>query len=86
MGDELVDLLERARIEQEFDPLARRQLAGLVLLAEPILAAAELRAALQLFEILERVHLRLHRLRLLPVLQELFEPDVGQRMPEHAIR
>ena len=31
MGDELVDFLERAGIEQEVDPLAGRQLAGLVL-------------------------------------------------------
>ena len=44
MGDELVELLERAGIEQQLDPLARRQLAGGVLAIEPRLAAAELRA------------------------------------------
>ena len=52
MRDELVELFERARIEQEIDPLARGQLAGLVLAAQPLLAAALLGAA---FEIRERV-------------------------------
>ena len=37
---QLVELLERARIEQQLDPLARRELAGLVLALLAILAAA----------------------------------------------
>ena len=37
VGDELVDLLERARVEQQLDALARGQLAGGVLAVEPIL-------------------------------------------------
>ena len=51
--DELVDLLEGPGIEQQIDALARGQLAGFVLPAEAILAAAQFRAALQLFEMLE---------------------------------
>jgi hypothetical protein len=54
--DELVDLLERAGIEQQVDPLARGQLAGLVLLAQAGLAAAEFGAALELLEMLQLVH------------------------------
>jgi hypothetical protein len=42
--DELVDLLERPGIEEQVDPLAGGELAGLVLAAEPILAAAQLGA------------------------------------------
>lgn len=53
MRDELVDLLERPWIEEEVDPLARRQLAGFVLPSQPILAAAELGAALEIVQILE---------------------------------
>ncbi len=45
--DELVDLLERARIEQQLHPLARGELAGLVLALVARLAAAELRSALE---------------------------------------
>ena len=52
MRDQLVDLLKRPRIEQAFNPLARRQLACLVLLAEPIVSAAQFRAQLQLFEMI----------------------------------
>jgi hypothetical protein len=53
MGDELVDFLKRAGIEQQIDPLARRELPGLVLPAQPILAASELRAALEILEVSE---------------------------------
>jgi hypothetical protein len=51
MGDELVRLLERAGIEEQIDALARRELAGLVLPAQPVLAAPTLGAALELFEV-----------------------------------
>ena len=52
MGDERVDLVEGAGIEQQRDALARGELAGLVLTAKPILAAAELGATEQLAEAL----------------------------------
>jgi hypothetical protein len=52
VGDELVDLVERARIEEEIDPLARGELAGLVVAAQPIRAAAKLRAPLEVVEVL----------------------------------
>ena len=55
--DELVDLLERAGIEQEVDALARGQLAGLVLAAQALLAAAQLGAALELGETSSADHL-----------------------------
>ena len=42
VGDELVHFLERARIEQARHALARGQLACVVLLLEPLFAAAEL--------------------------------------------
>jgi len=50
MRDELVELLEGARIEQQVDPFARGQLAGVVLAAQPVLAAAELGAAFEIGE------------------------------------
>ena len=83
MGDELVDLLEGAGVEQQIDALARRQLAGVVLAAQAVLSAAELGPALQVLESLDHVRPTLRRLCLLPVLQESFEPDVGERMLEH---
>jgi hypothetical protein len=46
--DELVELLERARIEQQIDALAGRELARLVLTAQPRFAAAELGEPLEL--------------------------------------
>ena len=52
MGDEPVDLVEAARVEQQRDALARGELAGLVLAAEAILAASELGEATQLAETL----------------------------------
>ena len=85
VGDELVDLFEGAGIEQQLDPLAGGQLAGGVLPLEALGAAAQLGAA---FEVVERVFwmsLRFYGLRFLPVLQELLEPDVGQRMVEQLI-
>jgi hypothetical protein len=50
VGDELVELLERTGIEQQIDALARRQLARLVLAAQPLLAAALLRATFEIGE------------------------------------
>ena len=41
VDDEGVDLLEGARVAEELDALARRELAGLVLLLQPRLAAPE---------------------------------------------
>ena len=86
VGDELVDFFEGAGIEQEVDPLARGQLACFALPAETILSAAQLGAPLLVSKNVLLVHpdgpLDLGRLRLLPVLQEPFEPDVGQRMLE----
>src|SRR5262249_2335629 len=50
VGDELVELLEGTWIEQEVDPLAGGEPAGLVLAAQPLLAAAELGPALEVRE------------------------------------
>ena len=50
MRDELVELFEGAGVEQEVDALARRQLARVVLPAQPILAAAKFGAALEVGE------------------------------------
>ena len=47
VGDELVDLLEGAGVEEQLHPLARRQLARRVLLLEPRRAAAQFRAAFE---------------------------------------
>ena len=41
MSHERVELDERIRVEQQLQPLARRQLAALVLLVDALLAAAE---------------------------------------------
>ena len=54
--DELVDLFERGGIEQQLDALARRQLARGTLTLEPLVAAAELRATLELIEPALLVH------------------------------
>ena len=48
--DQLVELLEAARIEQQFHPLARGELARVVLAAETLVAAAQLGAAIQIGE------------------------------------
>ncbi len=50
MRDELVDFLEASGVEQQIDPLARGQLAGVVLPLQPIVAAAVLSAALEILE------------------------------------
>src|SRR5262249_43931906 len=55
VGDVLVDLGERAGIAQHLEPLARGQLAGLVLACNPLAASAQLRAPIQLGQLLERV-------------------------------
>src|SRR5262249_32319375 len=56
VGDELVDFLEGAGIEQQRDALARRQLAGGVLLPQTLLATAELGAALEVRQNIVRAH------------------------------
>jgi len=48
--DEFVEFLERTGIEQEVDALAGRELARVVLPAQPLVAASELRAALEIGE------------------------------------
>src|SRR4029077_11905775 len=84
MGDQLVDLLERAGIEQELDPLARGQLAGRVLLRQATRAAAKLGAALERFENVRVIHawraLDFRAVGLFPVLQEFLETNIGQWM------
>jgi hypothetical protein len=50
MGDQFVDFFERAGIEEQVDPLAGGQFAGRMLPFDTGLAAAELRAALQVGE------------------------------------
>ena len=50
---EPVELDEGARIEQLLDALAGRELAFLVLAAQPLLAAAEERVTIATFELLE---------------------------------
>ena len=75
-------------IEQQLDPLARGQLAGGVLaLCSRVLAAAELGAALEVGERCRAwdLHLRLTACDFLPVLQELLEADVGERVVEQLI-
>ncbi len=54
--DQLVELLEGAGVEQQFHPLAGRQLALLVLAPHPRLAAPELRRLLQLRQLFVLVH------------------------------
>src|SRR5438132_1213421 len=46
----LVDLFEGAGIEEKIDALARRQLARFALAAKPLLAAAQLRAPIEIGE------------------------------------
>ena len=55
MGDELVELHEAAVVEQRGDPLARGQLAGLVLLVDARLAPAEGGLGFHLFESSDRI-------------------------------
>ena len=55
MGDQLVDLLEGAGIEQQLDPLARRQLAGVVMAFQALRAAAEFGAALEIGQRIQRI-------------------------------
>jgi hypothetical protein len=55
MRHQLVDLFERARVEQQLDPLASGQLAGVVLFLLPRFAAAELGATLEVAQGVMRV-------------------------------
>src|SRR6202011_5818479 len=56
--DEHVELLERALVEQQFESLARRELAALVLRLDTALAAAHARVGAPRLELFENV---LHR-------------------------
>ena len=55
MRDQLVDLLEGAGIEQQLDPLARRQLARIVMALETLGAAAQLGAAFEVRQGVQRI-------------------------------
>src|SRR5262245_62580143 len=55
MGDQLVDLLKGAGIEEEIDSFAGGELAGLVLTAQTIVATAAFGEALEIGEALERI-------------------------------
>lgn len=55
MRDELVELFERAGVEQEIDALAGGQLARIVLATQPLFPAAELGAALEIRENVVRI-------------------------------
>ena len=50
MRDEFVEFFEGAGIKQQIDAFACRQLAGVVLPAQPVFAAAELGAAFEIGE------------------------------------
>jgi hypothetical protein len=56
MGHELVDFFERPGVEQPLHAFARGQLALLVLFAQPLLAAAEIGAPLEILQFLNGVH------------------------------
>ena len=58
MGDEFVDFLEAAWIEQQLDAFARGELAGVVLPAPTILAAAQFGTALQIGQCVVGIHRR----------------------------
>jgi hypothetical protein len=53
VGLEAIELRERARIDQQVDALASRQLAPLVLRVDPILATTQLGLSIELVELLE---------------------------------
>ena len=55
MQDEAIDLEERAGVDQDFEPLARRLLPGLVLTLDPLFAAAELRLAIAPAQLLQPI-------------------------------
>ncbi len=53
VGDQRVDLDERAGVEQQLDPFAGGELPRLVLFPDPILAAADLRRRQALLELID---------------------------------
>src|SRR5579884_411909 len=55
MDDQLVELLERAGVEEQLDALARGELAFLVLTLDARFAAAQLAFAFALFELVDFV-------------------------------
>src|SRR5262249_15500011 len=57
VGDELVDFLERAGIEEQVHPLAGGQLTARALLAKTLFSAAELGPAIEVGQYVLRVHL-----------------------------
>ena len=89
MGDELVDFLEGAGIEEQVDALARGELAASCWRrrrSSPPPSSARRSSAASCLGVVHRA-LRLagRRLRLLPILQELLETDVSERMLEHRL-
>jgi hypothetical protein len=50
VGDELVELLERSGVEKQIHPFAGRELSRRMLALEPVGAAAQLGAALEVGE------------------------------------
>ena len=56
MGDQLVDFFEGVGVEEKVDPLARGELAGRVLTLQSIVAASELGATFEVFEMFEWIH------------------------------
>ena len=82
----LSTLFERSGIEEQFHALARGELARAMLALETICAAAELGAPLEFAEeVASGFTYALTRLRFLPILQELLETDVRERMVEQLI-
>ena len=92
VGDEFVELFEAAGVEKEVYPLAGGQLPRLVLPPRPGLAATLFGKLLECTQAIDCREIgrtsppgaRSHfgRLGLLPVLEELLEPDVGERVLE----
>ncbi len=56
VGDQLVDFFEGVGVEEKIDPLARGELAGRVLTLQSIVAASELGATFEVFEMFEWIH------------------------------
>ena len=60
MGDEHVEFLERAIVQQKLDPLPRGQLSARVLGVDPPLAAPQTRLLATVFKLLQNVFHRIH--------------------------
>jgi len=88
MGHQAVELFEGARIVEQLDSLAGRQLAGRVLALQPVGASPNLRTPIEIGKDVFRPHRVascFDGLRLFPILQEFLEADGGQGMVEQLI-